>query len=289
VKPPTGSERDSKELELAIVRSREEISKTLEALHHQLNPRVMKDDVLKQLHEGKEALKADLHAELHEAKALLGAEYRELKDQVSAEVKTELSSAQAAFRDAVVGKVEDMVQSTRESVSSAGRALVNTVKENPIPAALVGVGLVWMLTNSLSRSRSKSSGLSKVVRQATQAVSEAAQTTGERLGDAATRVKESADEAAEAASHEISHLAHAAGETGERVGRRAGEFFTENPLAVGAAVLAAGALVGMAIPITHKEKEWLGDARGDLADKAERLAHKVETELHEGVSRAESV
>ena len=42
------SPRDEKEIELAILASRAEISKTLEALHGRLNPRVIKEELLQQ-------------------------------------------------------------------------------------------------------------------------------------------------------------------------------------------------------------------------------------------------
>lgn len=121
-----------------------------------------------------------------------------------------------------------------------------------------------------------------MARQAKTSVSDAAHAAGESLEDAATRVKTSVSDAAQATSREVSHLAHAAGAAGEKAGQRAGVLFTENPLAVGAAVLVAGALVGMAIPTTNKETEWMGDARQKLAKRAGRFAHKVGSDLHEG-------
>ena len=51
----------------------------------------------------------------------------------------------------------------------------------------------------------------------------------------------------------------------------------ENPLAVGAAAVAVGAVIGAAIPETRRERELIGDARDRLVGAAKDLAtQKVE-------------
>jgi hypothetical protein len=47
----------------------------------------------------------------------------------------------------------------------------------------------------------------------------------------------------------------------ERVGSRFGEMMQENPLMIGAAAVALGAIVGFAFPATEKENELLGETR----------------------------
>src|SRR5688572_24555080 len=80
--------RNADQLEAAIERSRADIGETLDALHGRLNPRVLKEELLAQFQEGKEAVKADLQAEFHSAKAALAAEFHDIKDQVFTGVKT---------------------------------------------------------------------------------------------------------------------------------------------------------------------------------------------------------
>lgn len=46
----------------------------------------------------------------------------------------------------------------------------------------------------------------------------------------------------------------------------------ENPLAVGAAAVAAGAAVGLALPATHIEHEYMGEASEKVVDKAQQVA-----------------
>ena len=160
VTPSRGSStqsRNAEQLEAAIVRSRAEIGETLEALHGRLNPRVLKEELLQQFQEGKEAVKADLQAELHSAKAALATEFHDIKDQVVTGVKTEVTEAKAALRKATLGKVETMLHHTKESVQTASHSFTTTIKENPAPAVLVGAGLLWML--AASRAKSHGTGL----------------------------------------------------------------------------------------------------------------------------------
>ena len=60
-------------------------------------------------------------------------------------------SAKETVRDATVGKVEEMAQSARgalDDVSTtayeARNGIIDTIRQNPIPAAMAGIGLAWL-------------------------------------------------------------------------------------------------------------------------------------------------
>lgn len=290
VTPSRGSStqsRNAEQLEAAIVRSRAEIGETLEALHGRLNPRVLKEELLQQFQEGKEAVKADLQAELHSAKAALATEFHDIKDQVVTGVKTEVTEAKAALRKATLGKVETMLHHTKESVQTASHSFTTTIKENPAPAVLVGAGLLWML--AASRAKSHGTGLGaevgRMAHTAGEAVKGAAHTAGDKVEAIAHDVKESVGEATRATSRELSQFADRVGATGSTVTERTQTMFRQHPLAIGAAVLGLGALLGMAIPITRKEAELMGDARQNLADRAGDLAADASARLKQGTER----
>jgi ElaB/YqjD/DUF883 family membrane-anchored ribosome-binding protein len=63
-----------------------------------------------------------------------------------------------------------------------------------------------------------------------------------------------------------------------------------NPLAVGAAAVAVGLAIGLAVPETSKEDELMGDARADMTDRAQQMvqdtAQKVQTVAQEAVGAA---
>src|SRR6185503_16580897 len=102
--------------------------------------------------------------------------------------------------------------------------------------------------------------------------------------DAASSAYESASNAANSAvtsasnamnstvcgAKEIANKAYSkAGEYGHTALDTYDHYINENPLAVGAAAFALGAVVGLAIPSTRYEGEMLGEARNDLLRKAQ--------------------
>jgi hypothetical protein len=64
----------------------------------------------------------------------------------------------------------------------------------------------------------------------------------------------------------------------EQIGRardRFGEMLGDSPLAIGAIALGVGAAVGLAMPVTEQENEWLGDARDQLLGRAKEAVAEV--------------
>ncbi len=55
----------------------------------------------------------------------------------------------------------------------------------------------------------------------------------------------------------------------------------ENPLVVAGAALAAGALVGLSIPETHAERQMMGEASGNVLQKAADTAQDVTQNVSE--------
>jgi hypothetical protein len=55
----------------------------------------------------------------------------------------------------------------------------------------------------------------------------------------------------------------------------------ENPLMVGAAAAVIGAAVGMALPETERENEWLGEAKETVVDRAQEMARNAATAVQE--------
>jgi hypothetical protein len=48
-----------------------------------------------------------------------------------------------------------------------------------------------------------------------------------------------------------------------------------NPLMVGAAAIAVGATVGLALPETEAENEWLGETRDTMVERAQEVATEM--------------
>ncbi len=72
---------------------------------------------------------------------------RHLKQQVKEDV-----------RDATIGRVENMAHNAADRVKETRRTITETVRENPIPAALAGIGLGWLYLNSRKQEKRDSFG-----------------------------------------------------------------------------------------------------------------------------------
>ncbi|MEO7095344.1 MAG: DUF3618 domain-containing protein [Polyangiales bacterium] len=131
-----------------IAQTRDDMSKTINQIEERLSPAHLKEQLadvkqaaLGQYHEAKDHVKEDLSRELEMAKAKVQEEVHAAK----LAVQQELHHARMALRDATVGKVENMVHDARDAVSDAGTSILDTIKENPIPSAMLAIGLGWLL------------------------------------------------------------------------------------------------------------------------------------------------
>jgi hypothetical protein len=50
-------------------------------------------------------------------------------------------------REATIGRVEDMARHASVRVNETREGLLDTIRDNPVPAAMIGIGLGWMLFN----------------------------------------------------------------------------------------------------------------------------------------------
>jgi len=55
-----------------------------------------------------------------------------------------IENVKQTVHDATVGKVENMVSNVSDTAKETGSGLIELIKENPVPAALAGLGLGWL-------------------------------------------------------------------------------------------------------------------------------------------------
>jgi hypothetical protein len=258
-----------------------------------------------------------IRANIAQTREQIGSTIEALQEKLSPAALAD--QAKTAVRDATIGKVENMVEDAENAIARTGHSFFDTVRDNPVPAAMIGVGLAWLLVRRRRHERQehgyqfqgRRGPVTRMLDRAEDKVSDVAQDAGEYVRDAEGRVVEAArtvsDKASEAArtvSDKASEAAHNAGdmvrraehrvagaarsatdtvkrvasdatETGRRIEDRLEQAFYDNPLALGAAALATGTVIGLAIPISHKEDEWMGAARDELVGKASDLAHQA--------------
>ncbi|HSJ96323.1 MAG TPA: hypothetical protein VLC53_04585 [Myxococcota bacterium] len=146
--------------------------------------------------------------------------------------------------------------------------LGNSVKENPLPMALVGIGLAWLMASgrnhSGARAGSSDSGARSKLSDAKDRVSAGTQGMKERAGQA----RESISGTMHAAADRVSQAKDGARHQIDRAREGFDWMLREQPLALGAIGVAIGALVAASAPRTRTEDEMMGEKRDELLDRA---------------------
>ena len=205
-----------------------------------------------------------------------------IQDRLSGESLKE--QAKDKVKEATVGKAQE-----------AGSGIIGTIRANPLPAALTGMGLGWLLVNARRQSSAKGSyrvgaypydypPRYEVPGADGPSTGQAVDRTRDRAGETATQVQDKAGQLADQAQDRVSRL-------GNQAQRASGGFqrmLQENPLAVGALGVGVGAAVGLAIPETTTEHEVMGEARDTFVEKAQEKAQDAQERVQQVAEQAQS-
>ena len=250
------------ELETEIAMTRAEMTGTVHAIEEKLNPCVLKEEALEQFHE--------------------------LKRSIRAELREDVEAAKKAAHDATIGKVETMIHSIENGAMNTSSRIAATVRENPVPVALVSVGLAWLVFAGRTNRRdvrtmgndtirvnanNATLGAAEKVEDLKESLREKAGELSSRANDAVENAEAAAIRAGHATVERAADVAAKARATTDRLQVNARRLYDENPLVFGAVAMAAGAIVGATVPITHKEDEWLGQARDQALNRLGDYVH----------------
>ncbi len=95
---------------------------------------------------------AELEAQIAQTRREMGETIDEIQQRLAPDrLKHE---AQETVRQATIGKVEDMKDRATHTASNWRDDLVRTVRDNPVPAAMVGLGLGWLFMERSGNGRS---------------------------------------------------------------------------------------------------------------------------------------
>lgn len=222
-----------------------------------------------------------------------------ISDQVSETVSNAIETAKDTAYDATIGKAVNFMKNVGDGVAHS--SALRTVRNNPVPLALIGLGAGLLAYQAFGNGRSRigngrdtsgndlGNGESKPRRLSSAAdavsgatgraydgISSTAESAYENVRSAAGSAYESVTGALSNAYSEAGHLTHRAyeraGEFGTKAHDKYDEYLEENPLALGAVALAVGAAVGFAIPSTRYEGQLMGEARENLMLRAQDAA-----------------
>ena len=254
---------------------------------------------------------AELRADIRETRERLGDTLEEIGARLNPRHIGE--QVKENIRDATIGRVGHMARDAADRVNEVRYTMMDTIRDNPIPAAMVGIGLGWLFMNAR-----RQGGTSAAYGTAPYAGS--ARYYDERGGYAgasgagaasygaggytgydessdehglAGRARERVGEAVHGAREGAGHVAHRAADaahgvadrarglastvadTSRHQARRAEDLLQEQPLAVGAFALAIGLAAGFALPVTDREVEMMGDARDRIVDRVKEAAQET--------------
>ncbi len=197
--------------------------------------------------------------------------------------------------------------------------LWQVAREHPMPAAVVGLGLGWLMVESArskpdawdGRERGDYTGWSggsfrrgyagggydsdasgalstarDKVHDLTGSAREALSSAGDKVSDLAGQAKEQVADLGHQVADKASTLGHQVADRTSDLRRQAKsgvrrarvgfwQTMEENPLMVGAATLALGVIVGLALPSTDREDELMGETRDHLLDQAKEAGQQM--------------
>jgi len=283
------AELGTEDLRSDIEATRSGMSETVDAIQAKLSPQNVQE-AAEQITE--RAKQAALEV-VDQATVRLKETVTQLKNEVKGEI-----------HDATIGRIEAMVGQVKETSRSASSTIVETIKANPIPSALVGIGLAWLFMNKSSSAPSEpryasqsygygysSQGYGQMGTRlqgtsATDAVQQKAGQVIDSVTEAAGHVKEKAGEMVDQAQAKVEHLTDQVQDRAQDVIYRSQNMIEDNPLMTSALALVLGAAVGLLLPETRREDAWMGDARDKLVGQVSEAAkdtlgkaEKVATEV----------
>jgi len=147
------------------------------------------------------------------------------------------------------------------SRGGARSTLIERVRDNPVAAALAGVGVSWLAFGGQKRndywmSRGRQYGGS---------------TRPNAWGERDTTGTSSNESVTDRAREYASETTDSVRRTTYRARNQFQQMLEDNPLLVGAGALMLGAAFGLAVPESELENEWMGDARDSVVDKAQDM------------------
>ena len=195
-------------------------------------------------------------------------------------------------KDAIAGKAQDVVAKVGEQARETGSRVIDFITENPLPAAAVTLGAIWLFTmrkgsqgqvsgDRMARfaytgpERREPNGRPGLGRRVMDRAKDSAESVRHTVGDKAQHVSERAGEL----THELQERA---GELGSSAKQRARDargglerMMHENPLALAAGAAVIGLALGMLLPETEPERRVMGATRDQLVDRVSNVADRV--------------
>lgn len=186
--------------------------------------------------------------------------------------------------------LDEAMRTFRGPAGEFAHNLGTQVRNNPLPVALIGAGIAWLMTSQRAGATASSStyefssgdyasteqsaaggGLRESVKEKAQAARERVSQAGSSVASAAGGIAQRVSSAA----HRVGGAAGSAAGSARAVATRAGEGFgrmmDEQPLVLAALGVAVGAAIGAMLPASEREDRLLGEASDRAKERAKAL------------------
>lgn len=207
--------------------------------------------------------------------------------------------AKDRVKEATIGTIEtkvndvttaasDFASDASRTAQEAGSGLLETIKQNPVPAAMAGLGIGWLVMNRRSGTSSNWSGdryragswdsraIPSGHRMSGGGIGDKASELGDRAAEIPNEIGRRAEDASQAVGEAVSNFGETASQKATMVQQSAGDVVSQaqraiesNPLAFGAIAVAVGAAVGLALPSTDAEKRVMGQTGSQVIDRVQ--------------------
>lgn len=234
----------------------------------------------------------EIEAEIEATRAAMRADVDAIGDQVSPDrLKDQAKGVVGDVKDSVMDAIQGVGSQLGDQAGGWSSKAVEVVKANPLPAALIGVGLAWLLmrgtggetetnprriTANVQPLPTPSYGTAGVQPTYGSAHYGAGETNlGEPgLQERAEVVRQQASDKVEDAKDAVAQGAYQAKRGFERL-------LDENPLVLTSAALVLGASLSLLLPGTREEDALMGGARDQLVDNVREKASAAQEVVQE--------
>jgi len=176
-----------------------------------------------------------------------------------------------------------------------GGGFMARIRQNPVPAALAGVGLTWLAFSGNDRDEMSSDygryrDDSDRWRDQSAGGTWSGQSDAGETGSTAENLSNSASDVAARTREYASDAADSMRRMARRRQNQLQRMIQDNPLLVGAGALMLGAAFGLAVPESDTENELMGDTRDNMVGRARDMARDAATKVEKAAGAvAESV
>jgi hypothetical protein len=228
----------------------------------------------------------EIRGDIDEIRGEMGGTLQELGDRL--DPGHLVQQAKENVREATIGRVEEKAKGVSDMV-------METIRRNPIPAAMAGIGLgvLWMnrspedgrtIDRYGRRIQSRAGDIGLQAREKAAGVAAGMSETAAHVGE---NITQSASQVGENIGAATSQVAETISEGVDDVRWNFERIMEANPLAVGLVALGAGAVVGALVPTTEQERHTMGEASRQIGTAVRDTVDEVTSKAQEQLDRAE--